>query len=487
MNFKILFYYIGTILKVEAILLGLPLIVSFIYQENTWLSWLIPIASVLVLGFLLTIKKPKNQEFFAKEGFVLVGLSWIIISLFGCLPFVISQQIPSFIDAFFETVSGFTTTGASILSDVETLSHSMLFWRSFTHWVGGMGVLVFILAILPSSDGQNIFILRAESPGPQVGKLVSKIKSSARILYLIYLGLTVLETIFLLCGGMSLFESMVNSFATAGTGGFTVVNSDFSSAATVMPFYSTYCQIVIAVFMILFGVNFNLYFFLFIGKFKDFFKSEELRAYLLIILASVALITSNLVIQANTVFGIALRDAFFQVSSLMTTTGFATADYATWPQLSQAVLFIVMFVGGCAGSTAGGIKVSRIVILCKAFVREIDHTIHPNRIRKVKLEEQTIDEKTVHGVLTYFALFIFLTAIGFLIVSLDGKPFTTSLSAVVACINNVGPGFELISPSGNYGSFSILSKIVLIAMMLLGRLELYPLIMSLNPKVYLKK
>ena len=481
MNFKMIFYTIGNMLKVEALLLILPLIVSLVYKENTYLSFLIPIAILTLVGFAISFKKPKNRTMYAREGLIIVGLSWIFISLFGALPFVISKEIPNFVNAFFETVSGFTTTGASILEDVEVLSKGMLFWRSFTHWVGGMGILVFIMAILPSSDGDTIHILRAESPGPQVGKLVSKIKVNTRILYLIYFAMTIIEIVLLLFGKMPLFDSIVHSFGTAGTGGFGIKNSSVGG-------YNNYCQIVIGIFMILFGINFNIFYFLLIGNFRQALKSEELRWYLSIIFIAIALITLNIMISdTSKVFSTTLKDSFFQVASIITTTGFSTTDFNAWPELSRSILVVLMFFGACAGSTGGGIKISRIAILVKASGREVRKLVHPHSVQNVRFEGASVKEDTVKGVFAYLSIFIIIFVLAVLLVSLDGKDFVTNFTSVAACINNIGPGLGLVGPMGNYSSFSAFSKIVLLISMLVGRLEIFPILMLFIPNMWRNK
>lgn len=480
MNIKAIFHSIGRLLWVESVLMFIPLIVSFIYKESTYWSFIIPIFALSVVGLLLFLIKPSNKSIHAKEGFAIVGLSWVLLSLFGCLPFVISRQIPSFIDAFFETVSGFTTTGASILTNVESLSKSMLFWRSFTHWIGGMGVLVFVLAILPSSDGNNIFILRAESTGPKVGKLVSKVKVTARILYLIYIVMTIIQIAFLVCGEMDLFESIVHSFATAGTGGFTIKNTGLQE-------YSIYSQMIITVFMFLFGVNFNIFYLIIIGKITQAIISEELWWYISFIIISTILITIN-VFPLYDNLQLTLKDALFQVTSIITSTGFATTDFNLWPNLSKAVLFFLMFVGACAGSTGGGIKVSRIVILFKSIRREIRKLVHPNSVTNIKFEQTTVEESVVKGVANYFVIIVALFAIGVLIVSFDSfGGFETNMSAVATCLNNIGPGFGHVGPMGNFSEYNVISKLTLIFLMLIGRLEVYPMLIIFNPKVWLNK
>ena len=481
MNYKMVLYTIGNIFKLEALLLILPLVTSLIYREGTYLSFIIPMGILAILGFLLSWKRPKNRTMYAKEGFIVVGLSWILISLFGSLPFVISKEIPSFINAFFETVSGFTTTGASILEDVEALSKGMLFWRSFTHWIGGMGVLVFIMAILPSSDGDTIHILRAESPGPQVGKLVSKIRVNARILYLIYFGLTLIEIVLLVCGRMPLFESIVHSFGTAGTGGFGVKNSSIGG-------YNSYCQIVIGIFMILFGINFNFFYFLLVGNMSQVLKSEEVRWYLSFILISIAVITANIMFTNTTaVFSTTLKDAFFQVSSIITTTGYSTTDFNAWPELSRSILVLLMFFGACAGSTGGGLKASRIAILFKASKREVSKLVHPHRVQNVRFEGSVVSEDTIKGVFSYLSFFFLVFIACVLLVSLEGKDFTTNFTAVSACINNIGPGLNVVGPLGNYSSFTVFSKIVLIFAMLIGRLEIFPVLLLFIPNMWRNK
>ena len=480
MNYKLILHTLGKILLIEALLLIFPLIINFIYQENNLFAFALTISILMVVGTLLIMVKPKDKRMFVREGFVIVGLAWIVLSLFGALPFTISGEIPNYIDAFFETVSGFTTTGASILTDVEAMSKSMLFWRSFTHWIGGMGVLVFVLAILPNSEGQNIYLLKAESTGPQVGKLVSKVRFTARILYIIYFGLTLLEVILLLLGKNSLYESIVMSFGTAGTGGFGIYADSVGG-------FNIYSQVVIAIFMMFFGINFNIYYLVLIGKIKQAIKSEELRWYLIVILLSTTMITANLMINLNQTFGIALKDAYFQVSSIMTTTGFATVDFNLWPTFSKTILIIIMFVGGCAGSTGGGIKVSRIVILFKSLKREIQKLLHPNSVAPIKMEGEVVDGTVVKGVNVYFAFVMILLFAGTLLVSFDGLDFTSTFTGVVACINNIGPGLSLVGPMGNFDCFSYFSKIILSILMLIGRLEVYPILILFLPKTWTGK
>ena len=471
---------------VEAILMLIPLIATIVYKETNYWCFLIPSAILFSFGFLLSLIKNDRKTIYAKEGFVLVGLSWIIMSLFGCLPFIISGAIPSFIDAFFETVSGFTTTGASIITNIDTWndgSKSLLLWRSFTHWIGGMGVLVFILAILPSSEGQNIFILKAESTGPQVGKLVSKIKVTARILYLIYLSMTIIEMI-LLSIDMPIYDAIVHSLATAGTGGFGIRSNS-------MGYYSSYCQVIVSIFMFLFGINFNIFYLLLIGKIRQVLKSEEVWWYFGIVLTSILLITVNLYYSADQLYNnllVALRDSLFQVTSIISTTGFATADFITWPSFSQFILFLLMFIGGCAGSTGGGIKVSRIAILFKSLRREFKKIFHPNSVSNIRFEGTTLEENVVKGVCNYFSLIIIILFAGTLILSLNGFDFQTNFTAMTSCINNIGPGLgSIVGPMGSYANFNWFSKLVLTLAMLIGRLEIYPILILFNPKVWMNK
>ena len=480
MNYRLILQTIGKILLIEALLMVFPLVVNFIYQEENLFAFALTISISMVVGTLLMMVKPKNKSMFIREGFVIVGLAWIVMSLFGALPFTLSGEIPHYIDALFETISGFTTTGASILNDVEAMSKSMLFWRSFTHWIGGMGVLVFVLAILPNSEGQNIYLLKAESTGPQVGKLVSKVRFTARILYIIYFGITLLEVVLLLLGKNSLFDSIVMSFGTAGTGGFGIYADSVGG-------FNIYSQVVIAVFMMIFGINFNLYYLAIVGKVKQAIKSEELRWYLGIILMSTIMITINLMVNLNQTFGIALKDAYFQVSSILTTTGFATVDFNLWPTISKIILITIMFIGGCAGSTGGGIKVSRIVILFKSLKREIQKLLHPNSVSPVKMEGELVESNVVKGVTVYFAFIIVLLFLGTLLVSFDGLDFTSTFTGVIACINNIGPGLNLVGPMGNFDCFSYFSKIVLSILMLVGRLEVYPILILFLPKTWTGK
>ncbi len=471
---------IGQIIKLEAVLLVLPLAVSIIYRERCALSFLITALASLFVGFAVTlISKPGNRLIYAKEGFVIVALAWLALSAIGAVPFVLSGEVRSYADAFFETVSGFTTTGASVLTDIEGMSHGLLFWRSFTHWVGGMGVLVFITAIIPSVCDRSIHILRAEMPGPVMGKLVPKLKQTAKILYLIYIVMTVLEMILLLCGGMSLFDSALHSFATAGTGGFGIKGDSIAS-------YSPYLQWVIAVFMFLFGINFNIYYLLLVRRFRSVLKSTETWCYIAICLISVSIITGNI----YSIYGNlpdSVRASAFQVASLVTTTGFSTADFNLWPGLSKGILLILMFIGGCAGSTAGGLKVSRVVMMIKMIRREFMKMIHPRSVSAVRIEGKKVDDTTLNGVNVYFALYMVIYFAVFLLLCLEPFDFETNFTAVAACYNNIGPGFGAVGPMGSFSGYSAFSKIVLSATMLLGRLEIYPLLFALIPSTWTKK
>ena len=476
MNSSIIRFILGNVLKTEAALLLLPCLVALIYTEPEGVWYLLVAAVCFVLGSLMTKRKPANNVFYLKEGCIATSLSWIFLSFFGCLPFCLTGEIPSFTDALFETISGFTTTGASILSDVEALAHCSLFWRSFTHWVGGMGVLVFLLAVIPLSGGSNINLMRAESPGPSVGKLVPKVKTTARFLYLIYLGMTVIETILLLIGKMTLFEAMCTSFGTAGTGGFGIKNTSIAG-------YSFYIQWVVTIFMILFGINFNAYYLILFGKIKSALKMEEIRYYLLIILASVAIIFLNILGLCANAFE-ALTQSAFQVASIMTTTGFSTTDFNMWDASCKIVLVLLMFVGACAGSTGGGIKVSRLVILFKTVRKEFTSYIHPKSIKKIKMDDKPVEHEVIRTVNVYIITFIVLFVLSVLLISFDDTDLVTGFTAVAATINNIGPGLEMVGPTQNFGFFSPFAKYVLMFDMLAGRLELFPLLLLFHPSVW---
>ena len=469
-------YILGYILKTEAILLLLPCAIAGIYGETEGFSYWITALLCAMCGFLISSRRPKNTVFYLKEGCVATSLGWIFLSFFGCLPFLFTGEISSFTDALFETVSGFTTTGASILSNVEALSHCSLFWRSFTHWIGGMGVLVFLLAIIPLSGGSHFNLMRAESPGPSVGKLVPKVKYTARILYLIYFALTLLEILLLTAGRMPLFEAVNTSFGTAGTGGFGMKNDSMAS-------YSPYLQWVVTIFMILFGVNFNAYYLLLFRKIKKVLHMEEVRYYLLIILIAIAIIFTNILNTSAGVFD-ALTHASFQVASIITTTGFSTVDFNLWSQTCKSVLVLLMFIGACAGSTGGGIKVSRFVILIKTIAKELNSYIHPKSIKKIEFEKKPVEHEVVRAVNVYFITFMIVFATSVFAISFEGKDLITNFTAVAATINNIGPGLEMVGPSQNFSIFFPFSKYVLIFDMLAGRLELFPLLLLFHPTLW---
>ena len=484
MNYKMMGRFIGQILSLQAVLMIPALLISVFKSETGAVNaFILSIAISLAIGGLLLLLCRKAERLFgAREGLSCVGLSWIAMSLLGCLPFWLSGEIPHFMDAFFETVSGFTTTGSSILSDVESLSKGLLYWRSFTHWVGGMGVLVFLLAIIPASGsdkGFTMHLLRAESPGPDVGKLVPKMRQTAMILYLIYIALTVLDIIFLLAGGMSLFESVCTAFGTAGTGGFGVKNDSLAS-------YSPYIQNVCTVFMFLFGINFSCYYLLLLRQVGSIFKDEELRLYIGIALGCVALITLNIRGLYGSL-GEALRHAAFQVSSIMTTTGYATTDFDLWPGFSKGLLLMLMVIGACAGSTGGGLKCSRVLLLFKSLRRNIRQVLNPRKVQVIRTNGRTVDEKIVTNTNAYLAAYVIIIIISYLLISLDGFSIGTNLSAVLACFNNIGPGFEAVGPTCNFSAFSDFSKFVLILDMLAGRLEIFPILVLLSRSSWFKR
>lgn len=476
MNSSMIRFILGNILKTEAALLLLPCLVALIYSETEGILYLPVAAGAFFLGLLMTHRKPASNVFYLKEGCIATSLSWIFLSFFGSLPFCLTGEIPSLTDALFETISGFTTTGASILSDVEALSHCSLFWRSFTHWVGGMGVLVFLLAIVPMSGGSNINLMRAESPGPSVGKLVPKIRYTARFLYLIYLGMTMLEVALLLLGRMPLFDALCTAFGTAGTGGFGIKNSSIAG-------YSVYIQWIVTIFMILFGINFNAYYLLLFGKIKQALKMEEIRYYLLIILVSVGIIFLNILGVCANAFD-ALTQSAFQVASIITTTGFSTTDFNLWDESCKIVLVLLMFIGACAGSTGGGIKVSRFTILFKTVRKEFMSYIHPKSIKKIQMDDKPIEHEVVRTVNVYFITFMIVFVLSVFLISFDNTDLVTGFTAVAATINNIGPGLELVGPSANFGFFSPFAKYVLMFDMLAGRLELFPLLLLFHPSIW---
>lgn len=473
-------YMLGNVIKLEAALMIPALITSLIYKEECIVDFIISIAVALFAGFTLTfVSKPSNKVIFAKEGFVIVALSWLVLSAIGALPFFLSKEIPSYIDAFFETVSGFTTTGASILTDVEAMSKGLLFWRSFTHWIGGMGVLVFILAVVNTLSDRSIHILRAESPGPIIGKLVPKMKQTTRILYIIYIALTLLNFVFLLIGRMPVFEALVHALGTAGTGGFGIKADSFAS-------YSPYLQWVTTIFMLIFGVNFNIYYLILIRKWKNALKSNELIFYCGMVIAAVAAICINVFPMYDS-FSEALRHSAFQVATVVSTTGYATADFNLWPGFSKTILLMLMFIGACAGSTAGGFKCSRVIILLKKIRRETKKLIHPRSVNTVRFEGKSIENQLISSVSSYLTVYILIYCAVTLIISLDGFDIETNISAATACFNNIGPGLSAVGPAANYAAFSPFSKLILSVTMLFGRLEIYPILLTLSPSTWVKK
>ena len=476
MNYSIIFYIIGWILNLEAAFMLPSCLVALIYQESSGWSLVAAVLLCLLIGLPLVIRKPKNRVFYLREGFATTALCWIVLSCVGALPFVLSGYIPNPVDALFETVSGFTTTGASILTDVEALPHCLLFWRSFTHWVGGMGVLVFVMAILPMSDGHTMHILRAEMPGPTAGKLVSRMSDTAKILYGIYFGLTVIEFVFLLFGGMPVFESLLTSFGTAGTGGFGFRNDSFASM-------SPYVQWVVTIFMILFGVNFNAYFLLLMRRFRRAAASEEVRAYFVIIGVAVVIITANIYSMYNGL-GEALRHAAFQVGSIITTTGFSSCDFDLWPTLSKEILVMLMFVGACAGSTGGGMKVSRLLLMGKTVGKELKQALHPQVVAPVRMDGKVVNHETIRATNVYVAAYIFIFAASFFLISLDGFDMVTNFTAIAATLNNIGPGLAQVGPMMNFGSYSNPAKLVMIFDMLAGRLEIFPMLVFFMPDTW---
>lgn len=479
MNYKMVLYTMGRVVLLEAAFLVLPMAVSLLYGERCAVSFGLTILVALAVGFLLTfLCRGSHGTSSIKDGFMIVALTWIMLSAIGALPFVFSREIPSYVDAFFETVSGFTTTGATILTDVEALSRGMIFWRSFTHWIGGMGILVFVVMLMKTTD-RSINILKAEMPGPTVDKLAPKSRDTARILYLLYISLTVLETALLLLGGMGLFDSVVHSLSTAGTGGFGAYNA---SAAN----FSPYIQWVLTVFMLLFGVNFNLYYLLLLGRVRDIFRNTEFKVYLGIIAAAVTIITVD-ILPLYQSFSASLRQASFQVAAIMSTTGFVTADFTVWSPLSKTLLLLLMFLGGCAGSTAGGLKLSRIIILCKMARRELRRTLRPRVVDVIKMDGHRLEEQTAHSVAVYFALY--MLCIGALLVALSFSPFDmeTNLFSSVSCFNNVGPAFGMAGPVGNYSLYQPVLKLLLCVGMLLGRLEIYPMLLLFVPAAWRRK
>ena len=479
MNYSIVLYILGCVLKFESAFLVLPALVGLIYREHASVSYLAVAVLCLILGVLLTHKKPRSTNLYTREGFVAVALSWIIMSIFGAIPCVLTGDIPFYVDALFETISGFTTTGSSILTDVESISKASLFWRSFSHWIGGMGVFVFIMAILPMMGGSTMNLMKAESPGPSVSKLVPHVKDTAKILYGIYIAITICEATILRALGMPLFDSLTTTFGTVGTGGFGIRNDSIAG-------YSPAIQITITVFMILSGINYTAYFYILTGKIKELFKIEEVRWYLAIILGSVAVITWN-VRSLYPTFSETLRHAFFQVGSIITTTGYATTDFDLWPALSKTLLVTLMFIGACAGSTSGGIKVSRILILLKTIRKELSLIIHPRQVKKIRMDGHPVDHETLRSANVFLVVYFVLLLTSMLLISVDEFDFSTNFTSVVTVLNNIGPGLNLVGPTQNFSIFSPFSKFVLMFDMLAGRLELFPMMILLMPSTWKRK
>lgn len=480
MNYKVVLKILGNVIEYVLALLLIPMAIAIYYGEGDAKSFLYTIIIGLPIALVLSSVKVKKQEIYAKEGFVIVGLAWIVISIIGALPFVISGAIPSFIDAFFETVSGFTTTGATLLTEIEGLPKGILFWRSFTHWIGGMGFLIFMLALIPSMGKNSIHLLKAESPGPAPGKIVPKIKDTAKILYLIYLALTLIELVLLKIAGMDWYDATIHAMGTAGTGGFSDMNANIAA------FHSPAIDWIITIFMTIFGINFALYFQLLKGNIKGFFKNEELKYYLLIILVAVILITFNILGLNNGDVALSIRQAAFQVTSIVTSTGYATVDYNFWPTLSQSILVMLMLVGAMAGSTGGGIKTVRVVIMLKAIKREINKIIHPKRINSVKIDGRAVDEELIHGVFLFIGAYAIISLIAIFIISFDNFDFTTTITSVITTMSNIGPGLGMVGPAGNFSAFSPFSKLVFSFCMLAGRLEIYPMIILFSPSIWRK-
>lgn len=478
MNYSLIRYILAYVMCFEGVFLMLPAVVGMIYGEQETLVYFAVALVTFIVGFLGRIKKPRANSFYSKEGFVSVALSWILLSMIGALPFTITGEIPFYIDALFETISGVTTTGSSILSDVEVLSHCTLFWRSFTHWIGGMGVLVFIMAVLPLSGGSTMYMMKAESPGPSVGKLVPKVKSTALVLYSIYTAITVVEMIVLLFAGLNLFEASTLTFGTVGTGGFGIVNSSIGG-------YSTAVQGIITVFMIICSLNFNLYYLFLIRKPKEVFKNEEMRWFLGTLLVTSIVITGNL-IYSGVYKSIpkAFQTVIFQVASLSSSTGYATANFDVWPVLSKTILVALMLVGACAGSTGGGMKMSRAIIVIKSIKNEVFSITHPRGVKKVSVNGKVISEEISRKVLCYMATCVVIIVASVILISIDGKDVTTNITAVIATFNNIGPGLNGVGPTANFGSYNVFSKIVFMFDMLIGRLEIYPILILFTPSLW---
>lgn len=475
MNFRIIFRNIGFVVLIEAGCMAPSLIVSLIYRQEDAMAFLLTILIMLLAGILLSGVKPLTKNMYARDGFAIVSLGWLAVSFFGALPFIFSGAIPSFVDALFESVSGFTTTGSTILKQIEVLSKGILFWRSFTHWIGGMGVLVLTLAILPSANGSTLHIMKAESPGPNPVKLVPKMGQTAKILYSIYIALTGIQVVLLLLAGMPLYDSLIHTFGTAGTGGFSSRNLSVGAYGNV------YIDVIITVFMFLFGVNFTLYYQSLRGNLKSALRDDEFRFYLVTVLLSILLIAADIYGKFCNSIGESIRYAAFQVSSIITTTGYSTTDFNLWPVFSKSILVLLMFIGACAGSTGGGIKCIRALVLLKMVKREIARVIHPRSVYTVKIGRKALAEESLTGIATYFFIYIFIFVISVLVVSFDNKDLVSSFTAVATTIGNVGPGLEMVGPMGSFADFSVLSKAICTFCMLVGRLEIYPVLILFTP------
>ena len=476
MNRSMIRYVMGSMLLLEGALLLLPVIISFIYREPEGVVYFAVAVACIILGFVIRAFKFKNKNFFTKDGFVCVSLCWLVLSLVGAVPFVLTGEIPSYVDAMFETISGFTTTGATILTDVEFLSKTSAFWRVFTHWIGGMGVLVFIIAIMPLSGNSSMYLYQAESPGPSAGKLVPRMRQTAFLLYTIYFGITMTELVALLIAGLSPYDAICTTVATVGTGGFGLYNSSIGG-------FSPAVQIIVGIFMVLCAVNFNFYYYIIFRKFKDAFAMEEVHFFFATVITVTAIITINIKSMYSSVFE-AGRHAFFQVASLISSTGFSTVDYDKWPELSKALILCLMFVGACAGSTGGGLKVSRFLIALKAVLNEVELIAHPHGVRRVRMNRKVVENSVVRSVMGYVAVSVCILMGSTLLLSVDGFSFTTNFTAVLSCMSNMGPGLEMVGPAGNYSAFSDFTKIVMMFDMLAGRLEIFPVLILFSPSLW---
>ena len=478
MNYNMIAYLLGNILHIEGLLLSVPVLVAFVYKEElSATSFIAAAVTCLIAGAILQSREPENKRIYGREGFVVAALSWIVMSLFGAIPYYLTRSIPGFINCYFETVSGFTTTGATMLMEIERLDHAVLFWRCFTQWIGGMGILVFMLAVMPMSDDRTMHLMRAEAPGPLVSKLVPRVKSTAKLLYTIYVFLTILEILLLYIGGMPFFDSIIHGISTAGTGGFSNKN------ASIAAYNSRYFEYVIAVFMLLFSVNFNLYYLMVMRDFKNVKRDEELRTFGVIVVVATVLITLNIYNYYPTLEA-AFRHAIFQVAAIMSTTGFVTANFDLWPEFSKAILFCLLFLGACGGSTAGGVKISRFIIMVKLVLREIRHIVHPRSVNLIKLDGYKIESEVTRSVASFIILYIFILLGSFILLSLNGFDFATNMTAVTTCLSNVGPGLNMVGPTESLVFFSPVSKLILCLVMLLGRLEIFPILMLFTPSMW---